>query len=280
VTERAFAPLPTDIDLPAVEREILARWKAADVFRRSLEQTANGPRWGFFEGPPTANGKPGTHHVEARVFKDLFPRFKTMKGHHVERRAGWDCHGLPVELAVEKELGFTKKQDIEAYGIADFNARCRESALRNVADFAAMTERMGYWVDLDNAYMTMAPSYVESVWWSLKQVFDKEGIPAQLFALEPNRPNVVARLKGNGRLRPLLIIGHSDVVNVDPAKWKFPERSLPKVGSPSVAPLGPAVGKKPLVQVCPPSFDVEKPEMFTRSTSSEPGGNGGGSGIR
>ena len=173
VNERAFAPLPTDVDLPAVEREILARWKAADVFRRSLEQTADGPRWGFFEGPPTANGKPGTHHVEARVFKDLFPRFKTMKGHHVERRAGWDCHGLPVELAVEKELGFTKKQDIEAYGIAEFNARCRESALRNVADFRAMTERMGYWVDLDNAYLTMAPSYVESVWWSLKQIFDK-----------------------------------------------------------------------------------------------------------
>ena len=173
MSKRAFSPLPTEIDLPAVEREILAWWQATDVFRRSLAQTADGPRWGFFEGPPTANGKPGTHHVEARVFKDLFPRFKTMKGHHVERRAGWDCHGLPVELAVEKELGFTKKQDIEAYGIAEFNARCRESALRNVADFAAMTERMGYWVDLDNAYLTMAPSYVESVWWSLKQIFDK-----------------------------------------------------------------------------------------------------------
>ncbi|MFC0548637.1 isoleucine--tRNA ligase [Kutzneria chonburiensis] len=173
MSERAFRPLPTEIDLPAAEREILARWRATEVFRRSLEQTKDGPSWGFFEGPPTANGKPGTHHVEARVFKDLFPRFKTMKGHHVERRAGWDCHGLPVELAVEKELGFTKKQDIEAYGIAEFNARCRESALRNVADFATMTERMGYWVDLDNAYLTMAPSYVESVWWSLKQVFDK-----------------------------------------------------------------------------------------------------------
>ena len=103
----------------------------------------------FYEGPPTANGKPGTHHVEARVFKDLFPRFKTMKGYHVPRQAGWDCHGLPVELAVEKELGFTGKQDIEAYGIAEFNARCRESVLRHVDEFERLTERMGYWVDID-----------------------------------------------------------------------------------------------------------------------------------
>ena len=99
-------------------------------------------------GPPTANGKPGAHHVEARVFKDLFPRFKTMKGYHVPRRAGWDCHGLPVELAVEKELGFTGKQDIEAYGVAAFNATCRESVLRHVDAFEGLTERMGYWVDL------------------------------------------------------------------------------------------------------------------------------------
>ena len=102
----------------------------------------------FYEGPPTANGNPGTHHVEARVFKDLFPRFKTMKGHHVPRKAGWDCHGLPVELAVEKELGFTGKQDIEAYGVAEFNAKCRESVLRHVDEFERLTERMGYWVDL------------------------------------------------------------------------------------------------------------------------------------
>jgi isoleucyl-tRNA synthetase len=168
-----FAPLPATVDLPAIEQEILERWDKRDVFRRSLEQTAQGEPWIFYEGPPTANGTPGTHHVEARAFKDLFPRFKTMRGYHVPRRAGWDCHGLPVELAVEQELGFTSKGDIERYGIAEFNAACRESALRNVNAFAAMTERMGYWVDLDEAYMTMAPRYVESVWWSLKAIHEK-----------------------------------------------------------------------------------------------------------
>ncbi len=165
--------LSNQVDLPALEHEILARWERDRVFERSLAATQDGAPWVFFEGPPTANGKPGTHHVEARVFKDLFPRFKTMQGHSVPRRAGWDCHGLPVELAVEKELGFTGKGDIEAYGVAEFNARCRESVLRHVGEFEALTRRMGYWVDLAQAYRTMDASYIESVWWSLKQVADK-----------------------------------------------------------------------------------------------------------
>ncbi len=165
--------LPAQVDLPAVERDVLARWEKGRVFERSLEQTASGEPWVFYEGPPTANGKPGTHHVEARVFKDLFPRFKTMQGRHVPRKAGWDCHGLPVELAVEKELGFSGKQDIEAYGVAEFNARCRESVLRHVDEFERMTTRMGYWCDMGDAYRTMDSSYVESVWWSLKQIADK-----------------------------------------------------------------------------------------------------------
>ena len=163
-------PLPTQVDLPALEREVLERWDKGAVFARSLEQTAGGPLWSFYEGPPTANGKPGTHHVEARVFKDLFPRFRTMNGWRVPRRAGWDCHGLPVELEVEKELGFTRKGDIEEYGVAEFNARCRESVQRHVGEFIRMTQRMGYWVDFDAAYWTMSPSYIESVWWSLQQI--------------------------------------------------------------------------------------------------------------
>ena len=114
----AFAELPGNVDLPAIEHEVARRWRDASVFQRSLDQTAGGPRWTFYEGPPTANGMPGVHHIEARVFKDAFPRFKTMQGYHVPRRAGWDCHGLPVEVAVERELGLTAKQDIEAYGIA------------------------------------------------------------------------------------------------------------------------------------------------------------------
>ncbi|ABW14447.1 isoleucyl-tRNA synthetase [Parafrankia sp. EAN1pec] len=183
----AFRPLPSRVDLPAFERETLERWKDSKVFHRSLQAGADRPLWVFYEGPPTANGKPGAHHVEARVFKDLFPRYRTMKGYHVPRRAGWDCHGLPVELAVEKELGFTSKSDIEDYGIAEFNERCRESVLRHVADFSAMTERMGYWVDLDGAYRTMDTSYIESVWWSLKQIFDK-GLLVEDFRVTPYCP--------------------------------------------------------------------------------------------
>ncbi|MDX6226708.1 MAG: isoleucyl-tRNA synthetase, partial [Frankiales bacterium] len=170
---RRFAPMAPQVDLPALERTVLQRWADTDVFARTLARTADGPRWVFYEGPPTANGKPGTHHVEARVFKDLFPRFKTMKGHHVPRTAGWDCHGLPVELAIEKELGFSGKQDIEAYGVAEFNARCRASVLEHVDEFTSLSERMGYWVDFDKAYWTMNPDYIESVWWSLKEIFDK-----------------------------------------------------------------------------------------------------------
>src|ERR1700709_1404164 len=162
-----FRPLPGPPDLPALEADVLRRWQETKVFDRSLEQTAGGQPWIFYEGPPTANGHPGAHHVEARVFKDLFPRFKTMKGYSVPRRAGWDCHGLPVELAVEKELGFTGKQDIEAYGVAEFNARCRESVLRHVDEFERLTERMGYWTDMAHPYRTMDTPYIESVWWSL-----------------------------------------------------------------------------------------------------------------
>ncbi|HTQ89920.1 MAG TPA: class I tRNA ligase family protein, partial [Streptosporangiaceae bacterium] len=169
---QGFEPLPAQVDLPALEHEVLTRWQDAGIFERSLKQTEGGPAWIFYEGPPTANGMPGAHHVEARTFKDLFPRFKTMQGFHVPRKGGWDCHGLPVEVAVEKELGFTGKRDIEAYGVAEFNARCRESVLRHVDAWLEMSRRMGYWADTDDAYRTMDPSYIESVWWSLKVVFD------------------------------------------------------------------------------------------------------------
>ena len=165
-------PLPHKVDLPALDHEVLKRWEDGDIFARSLERTKNGEPWVVYEGPPTANGQPGVHHVEARVFKDLYPRYRTMKGYSVPRRAGWDCHGLPVEIAVEKELGFSGKPDIERYGIEEFNARCRESVQRHVGAFTDLTTRMGYWVNLDDAYWTMNSSYVQSVWWALKQTFD------------------------------------------------------------------------------------------------------------
>ena len=153
---------------------MLARWRERDVFRESLRNREGGPRFVFYEGPPTANGYPGAHHVLARVFKDVFPRYKTMTGHYVERKGGWDTHGLPVEIAVEQKLGFTSKEDIERYGIAEFNRQCREAVLEHLEDWQALTERIAYWVDLDEAYYTLEPSYIESVWWALKTMWDRD----------------------------------------------------------------------------------------------------------
>ncbi|MCW2524618.1 MAG: ileS, partial [Frankiales bacterium] len=185
--QSVYEALPAHVDLAATDHEIIDFWQSADVFQRSLAQTADGPTFTFYEGPPTANGTPGTHHIEARAFKDLFPRFKTMKGYHVGRMAGWDCHGLPVELAVEKQLGFTGKPDIERYGIAEFNAKCRAEVQRNVGQFTTMSERMGYWTDYDNAYWTMNTSYIESVWWALKQIFE-QGLLVESHRVSPYCP--------------------------------------------------------------------------------------------
>jgi isoleucyl-tRNA synthetase len=184
---KPFVPAPAQLDLPALERRVLAQWEQADVFGRTLAATKDGPVWTFYDGPPTANGKPGIHHAEPRVFKDVFCRFRTMTGYHVPRRAGWDCHGLPVELAVEKELGFSGKQEIERYGIEAFNAKCRESVLRHVDQHQELSRRMGYWVDQVNAYRTMDPDYVESVWWSLKTIFDK-GLLVEDYRVAPYCP--------------------------------------------------------------------------------------------
>src|SRR5262245_30726920 len=167
-----FTALPAKIDLGELDSRISKWWQANEGSARSLNRTADGPSSVCDEGPPTANGVPGTHHVEARVFKDVFPRYKTMKGFSVPRQAGWDCHGLPVELAVEKELGLTGKPDIEKVGVAECNAKCRESVLRHVGEVERLTERMGYWIDLAHPYETMSPEYIDSVWWSLQKIFN------------------------------------------------------------------------------------------------------------
>ena len=170
-----------------MEAGILDFWSQNQIFEKSVANRNGAPRWSFYEGPPTANGKPGTHHIEARVFKDLFPRFQTMKGKQVIRKAGWDCHGLPVEIAVEKELGFTGKADIEKFGVAAFNEKCKESVQRHVDEFTDMTKRMGFWVDFDEAYWTMSPAYIESVWWSLQQIWNK-GLLVQDHRVAPYCP--------------------------------------------------------------------------------------------
>jgi isoleucyl-tRNA synthetase len=165
-----YRPVGPKVDFPTLEKEILAFWKGARIFEKSLEAASGRPEWVFYEGPPTANGKPGIHHVEARAFKDIYPRFKTMTGYFVPRKGGWDCHGLPVELEVEKEIGTRTKRDIEEFGIAEFNRLCRESVTRYVDDWERLTERIGFWIDLSQAYWTMDTEYIESVWWSLKQL--------------------------------------------------------------------------------------------------------------
>ncbi|HET7358374.1 MAG TPA: isoleucine--tRNA ligase [Nocardioidaceae bacterium] len=219
-----YHPVPAQVDLPSLEREVLDFWREHQTFERSLDRNRGAARWTFFEGPPTANGMPGTHHVEARVFKDVFPRFKTMQGYFVERKAGWDCHGLPVELAVEKELGFSGKQDIEAYGVAEFNARCRESVLRHVDAFEQMTERMGYWVDTRTPYRTMDSSYVESVWWALKQIHGA-GLLVEDYRVAPYCPRC-----GTGLSDHELAQGYETVV--DPSVYvRFPLTSGPYAGS-------------------------------------------------
>lgn len=156
------------------EERILSFWKENKVFEKSLSKEAPKGEYVFYEGPPTANGRPGVHHLESRAYKDAFPRYKTMRGYHVPRRAGWDTHGLPVELEVEKELGFSGKKDIEAYGIAEFNAKCRTSVFKYVNEWKQFTDRIGYWVDQDKAYFTFDPSFMESVWALLKQIADDD----------------------------------------------------------------------------------------------------------
>ena len=167
-------PLPKDANFPQLEEQILERWRERDVYRESMRRREGAPPYVFYEGPPTANGRPGSHHVLARVFKDVFPRYKTMRGFYSERKGGWDCHGLPVEIAVQNELGIESKDQIEEYGIAEFNAKCRESVFTYLEDWTRLTERIGYWVDLEHPYRTLDTDYIESVWWALKQLWDRD----------------------------------------------------------------------------------------------------------
>ncbi|MBV8081955.1 MAG: isoleucine--tRNA ligase, partial [Candidatus Eremiobacteraeota bacterium] len=181
-------------DAPARELQVLEFWRDAKIFERSLEQTKDGTPYVMFEGPPTANGRPGVHHVLARAFKDLYPRFWTMRGRFVRRKAGWDTHGLPVEHQIEREIGILDKSKLEAeVGIAEFNRRCRESVYRYVDDWNRMTVRMAYWVDLEHPYVTLDTSYIESVWWLLKRLWEN-GLIYQDYKSVPYDPRIGATL--------------------------------------------------------------------------------------
>ncbi|MBN8866574.1 MAG: isoleucine--tRNA ligase [Solirubrobacterales bacterium] len=170
----SFRPVDPKQSFPDMEERIAAGWRDGRVFERSLEQREGAEVWSFYEGPPTANGRPGSHHVLSRVFKDIYPRYRAMRGYRVPRKAGWDCHGLPVELEVEKQLGISSKQEIEEYGIEEFNRLCRESVFTYVEEWNRLTERIGFWIDLDDPYVTMDNSYIESVWWSLKEFYESD----------------------------------------------------------------------------------------------------------
>ena len=160
-------------NFPALEQDVITFWKERDIFRKSIDRPADKGDYVFYEGPPTANGRPGVHHVISRSFKDLFPRFKTMQGYRVGRKGGWDTHGLPVELEVEKKLGFSGKGDIEQFGIAEFNRLCKASAFEYIQDWNAMTERIGFWLDLDDPYVTYENTYIESCWWVMKSLWER-----------------------------------------------------------------------------------------------------------
>jgi isoleucyl-tRNA synthetase len=169
-----FKPVSPKLDVNALEEGVMKFWKARKIFAKTIEQRKGAPEYVFYEGPPTANGKPYVHHVEARAFKDLFPRYKIMNGFHVSRRGGWDTHGLPVEIAVEKKLGFNNKRQIEEYGIDKFNELCRKSVFDYIQDWERLTDRIAFWVDLDDAYVTYTNDYIESVWWILKSFWDRD----------------------------------------------------------------------------------------------------------
>jgi isoleucyl-tRNA synthetase len=203
----ARRPVDPQQSFPKLEEQVLERWRERDVFRESLRRREGAERWVFYEGPPTANGRPGSHHVLARVFKDIYPRFKTMRGFYVERKGGWDCHGLPVEIAVEQQLGISTKAEIEAYGIAEFNAKCRESVFEFLEDWDALTERIGFWIDLEHAYRTLDPTYIESVWWALRTISDK-GLLYEGHKVVPYCPRCGTSLSSHE-----LALGYEDVVD-------------------------------------------------------------------
>jgi isoleucyl-tRNA synthetase len=194
-----FEPLPERFNYSELEHKILDFWEKNKIFEKSLEQRENCPFFSFYEGPPTVNGKPGLHHLMARTIKDTVCRYKTMQGYYVRRQAGWDTHGLPVELAVEQMLGFKVKSDIEKYGIDRFNQKCKEFVYYNIEmnqGWRDLTRRMGYWLDLDKAYITCTNEYIESVWWALKKFFDK-GLIYKGFKVVPQSPTIETPLSSH-----------------------------------------------------------------------------------
>ena len=220
-----FQPVSSRVDFPKLEEKLLNLWKEGKIFEKSMNARRGKPRFNLYEGPPTANARPGIHHVMPRIFKDIIPRYKTMKGYYAPRIGGWDTHGLPVELEIEKALGFSGKAQIEEYGIEQFNQKCRESVFSYIKEWETMTERIGFWVDLDKAYVTMKNEYIETVWWALKQMWDK-GLIYQGYKVTPHCPRCETSLSSHEVAQ-----GYKDDVE-DPAvyiKFKATGKAIGKV---------------------------------------------------
>ncbi|GAA3775462.1 isoleucine--tRNA ligase [Corallibacter vietnamensis] len=212
------------LDLPKVAEEIGNYWQENNVFEKSVTTRENAKPFVFFEGPPSANGLPGVHHVLARAIKDIFPRYKTMKGFQVKRKAGWDTHGLPIELGVEKELGITKEDIGKTISVEDYNAACRKAVMRYTDVWNDLTQKMGYWVDMDDPYITYEPKYMESVWWLLKQIYNKS-LLYKGYTIQPYSPKAGTGLSSHELNQPGTYQDVTDTTVV--AQFKANEASLP-----------------------------------------------------
>jgi len=212
------------LDLPKVAEEILGYWQEHKVFEKSVTTREGHEPFVFFEGPPSANGLPGVHHVLARAIKDIFPRYKTMKGYQVKRKAGWDTHGLPIELGVEKELGITKEDIGKTISVEDYNAACRKAVMRYTHVWNDLTQKMGYWVDMDNPYITYEPKYMESVWWLLKQIYNKN-LLYKGYTIQPYSPKAGTGLSSHELNQPGTYQDVTDTTVV--AQFKAKKESLP-----------------------------------------------------
>ncbi|QTD39089.1 isoleucine--tRNA ligase [Polaribacter batillariae] len=221
---KAKFPEYKGLDLPKVAEEILNYWKENNIFKKSVTTREGAKPFVFFEGPPSANGLPGVHHVLARAIKDIFPRYKTMKGYQVKRKAGWDTHGLPIELGVEKELGITKEDIGVKISVEDYNAACRKAVMRYTDIWNDLTQKMGYWVDMDNPYITYEPKYMESVWWLLKQIYNKDLI-YKGYTIQPYSPKAGTGLSSHELNQPGTYQDVTDTTVV--AQFKAIESTLP-----------------------------------------------------
>ena len=218
-------------DLSEINKEVLNQWDKQDLFHQSLETREGCPSFVFYEGPPSANGMPGIHHVMARSIKDIFCRYKTMKGFHVKRKAGWDTHGLPVELGVEKALGITKEDIGKTISVADYNATCRKDVMKFTREWEDLTHRMGYWVDMKNPYITYDNRYIETLWWLLKQLYNKNYL-YKGYTIQPYSPAAGTGLSSHELNQPGCYRDVKDTTCIAQFKIKNPRTEMTAFGEP------------------------------------------------